>query len=429
MRWRSRADQHNVTLDGIDVNDPQLQAAYTSAVRMTQDALEEFRVSTSNYSAEIGRSSGAQVSLVTKSGTNQFDGSGYWSAPHADLVERVLPQAGAGLAKKPSVAPKLDKDSFGGALGGPVSADRFFFFGNFEKFKENSESPVLRYVPSDSFRDGVIMYRCEVGRRVPRRHRAGLHRQPRRAAGLVRPVTARRSRRSTRSASVRAAPSSHHFSQYPLPNDPGLDGTNIMDYRFAAPIANHFNTFIGRLDFRAGNNQSLFVRVNMQDDTIDSRAAVSRAGAAARACSKNWGFAIGYDRAIGSSLVNTFRYGLTKIDEARPACRRATRCRSDSSATSTRSPHHPSRDPDAQHRQRPVVAEGQPHDQGRDEPAVDADPEHAGQRDPVSTSINPSWVSGSADLQARRPDLHDRGVQRGSRPSPPASAPGTPTRG
>src|SRR5688500_5508211 len=74
----SRADQQNVTLDGIDVNDPQLQAAYTSAVRMTQEALQEFKVSTTNYGAEQGRSSGAQVSLVTRSGTNSYKGSAYW---------------------------------------------------------------------------------------------------------------------------------------------------------------------------------------------------------------------------------------------------------------------------------------------------------------------------------------------------------------
>ena len=75
----ARADQQSVTLDGIDVNDPQMATAYTSAIRMTQEALQEFRVSTSNYNAEMGRSSGPQVSLVTRSGTNQFDGSGYWT--------------------------------------------------------------------------------------------------------------------------------------------------------------------------------------------------------------------------------------------------------------------------------------------------------------------------------------------------------------
>ena len=79
------SDQQNVTLDGMDVNDPQLQAAYTSAVRVTQEALQEFRVSTSNYGADAGRSSGPQVSLVTRSGTNKFNGSGYWLAGGLDF--------------------------------------------------------------------------------------------------------------------------------------------------------------------------------------------------------------------------------------------------------------------------------------------------------------------------------------------------------
>ena len=73
-----RADQSNVTLDGIDVNDPQFGTAYSSAVRVTLDSLQEFRVSTSNYGADTGRSSGAQVSLVTRSGTNDWHGSANW---------------------------------------------------------------------------------------------------------------------------------------------------------------------------------------------------------------------------------------------------------------------------------------------------------------------------------------------------------------
>ena len=119
----ARADQQSVTLDGIDVNDPQLATAYTSAIRMTQEALQEFRVSTSNYNAEMGRSSGPQVSLVTRSGTNQFDGSGYWNfrrtATSTNEYFLELSQTAAG---QPSKAPKLDKDIFGGVVWRPDSA-------------------------------------------------------------------------------------------------------------------------------------------------------------------------------------------------------------------------------------------------------------------------------------------------------------------
>ena len=72
----ARADQANITLDGVDNNDPQYGTAYSSALRSTLDSLQEFRVTTSNYGADTGRSSASQVSLVTKSGTNVYHGTG-----------------------------------------------------------------------------------------------------------------------------------------------------------------------------------------------------------------------------------------------------------------------------------------------------------------------------------------------------------------
>lgn len=312
----SRADQQNVTLDGIDVNDPQLQAAYTSAVRMTQDALQEFRVSTTNYGAEAGRSSGAQVSLVTRSGTNAYHGSGSWFMRRTQTsANEYFTKLAQVLAGRPSKAPKLDKDIGGAALGGPIRRNRMFFFGNYEKFKENSEIPVVRSVPSASFRDGVIMYRCADAGACP--------------GGTVQGFTASHPVQSgwfgLSPAQIATldplgiGPSlaaAQHFRQYPLPNEPGLDGANIMDLRFSAPIKNDFNTFIGRLDYRVGDNQSLFGRFNMQDDTINSAPQFPGQPPNSKGLVKNFGFALGYDRAIGSSLVNSFRYGLTQIDSS-----------------------------------------------------------------------------------------------------------------
>jgi hypothetical protein len=77
----ARSDQTNITLDGLDDNDQLKGYAFEGAMRATLDSLEEFRVVTSNYDAASGRSSGAQVNLVTKSGTNSIP----W------LVLRVLP--------------------------------------------------------------------------------------------------------------------------------------------------------------------------------------------------------------------------------------------------------------------------------------------------------------------------------------------------
>src|SRR3984885_13930670 len=73
----ARSDQSNVTLDGVDVNDQNKGYAFNSVLRVTQDSIQEFRVTTSNPNADAGRGSGAQVTLVTKSVTNSFHGGAY----------------------------------------------------------------------------------------------------------------------------------------------------------------------------------------------------------------------------------------------------------------------------------------------------------------------------------------------------------------
>ena len=165
----ARADQSNITLDGIDVNDPQFGTAYASALRMTLDSLQEFRVSTSNYGAEAGRSSGPQVSLVTRSGTNDYHGSANWVQRDTRFSSNAyfLKLARSSKQATPSEAPKLDKKIFGGSFGGPIAKDKLFFFGNYERLNEDSESPVLRDVPSLTMRDGVLVYPCAVAAECP----------------------------------------------------------------------------------------------------------------------------------------------------------------------------------------------------------------------------------------------------------------------
>ncbi|PYX63367.1 MAG: hypothetical protein DMG74_17325 [Acidobacteria bacterium] len=73
----ARSDQSNITLDGVDVNDQSNGYAFTSVLPTTLDSVQEFGVTTSNYNADQGQGSGAQVSLVTKSGSDNFHGSFY----------------------------------------------------------------------------------------------------------------------------------------------------------------------------------------------------------------------------------------------------------------------------------------------------------------------------------------------------------------
>src|SRR5205814_3824952 len=168
-----KSDQANVTLDGVDVNDQQQQTAFTSVLRVTLDSVQEFRVTTTNPNAEQGRSSGAQISLVTKSGTNEYHGSLYEFHRNTIFAANnyfnnragvfgpndfavISGSAKVGEPKVPRS--KLLRNVFGGSLGGPIIKNRAFFFANYEGRRDAREESAIRVVPSDDLRLGIFHY-------------------------------------------------------------------------------------------------------------------------------------------------------------------------------------------------------------------------------------------------------------------------------
>lgn len=95
-----KSDQGNVTLDGVDVNDEQFRTAFTSVLRTTLDSVQEFRTTTTNGGADVGRSSGAQVALVTKSGTNSINGSLYEYTRNTDTSANSFFNNEDGIARQ-----------------------------------------------------------------------------------------------------------------------------------------------------------------------------------------------------------------------------------------------------------------------------------------------------------------------------------------
>ncbi len=115
-----RSDQGNITLDGVDDNDQVSGFAFTGVLRETQDSIEEFRVTTGLADADQGRSSGAQVSMVTKSGTNKFHGAAYeYNRPTLTVSNDWFNKAAQVGNGEPNIPPKLIRNSFGGARGRP----------------------------------------------------------------------------------------------------------------------------------------------------------------------------------------------------------------------------------------------------------------------------------------------------------------------
>ena len=131
----ARADQSNITLDGVDINEQQTNSigavtdnATTSqlpdsntALRLNAEAIQEFRVVTTNPNASQGRSAGAQVEVVTKSGTNELHGAAFWFHRPTRLSANDFFNNRIGLAR-----PTLIRNNYGGAVGGPIVKERAF---------------------------------------------------------------------------------------------------------------------------------------------------------------------------------------------------------------------------------------------------------------------------------------------------------------
>lgn len=301
-----RSDQANVTLDGIDINDQQtggvgnLTPGLNSVLRITSESIEEFRVTTSNPNASQGRSSGAQISLSTKSGTNNYRGAAFFFNRPTSAAANSFVNNRAGVERE-----QIDRNIFGGAIGGPIVKDKFFFFYAYEGQRQKTETSVVRTVPLASLGNGIFNFfgtlPGEDPEEVPARlislnlaqlntiySQAGIN--PISLAVLNGAATRYRANDSSSGAG---------------------DELNTSGFRFNAPNPEDENTHILRLDYNINSNQQLFVRGNKQHDiTIFPYAFPDTL--ARETWDHNTGIAGGHNWTIGNNKVNSFRYGYTR---------------------------------------------------------------------------------------------------------------------
>jgi len=163
----SRADQGNVTLDGIDVNDQAGNFAFATVANAPIDSVQEFRAVTSGAAASSGRSSGGETELTTNSGTNQFHGNLREYYRNEKVAANTFFNNATRVAR-----PKLRRHQFGGSIGGPLpypifgegehsvrsGKDHLFFFFDMENRKDRSQTATSRTVPLPNFLAGTIGY-------------------------------------------------------------------------------------------------------------------------------------------------------------------------------------------------------------------------------------------------------------------------------
>ncbi|PYX85612.1 MAG: hypothetical protein DMG68_17635, partial [Acidobacteria bacterium] len=325
----ARSDQTNVTLDGIDNNDQELGRAFQGALRSTLDSLQEFRVTTSNSNADTGRSSGAQVNLVTKSGTNNWHGSAYEynrsGIGEANDWFNKQTQLNSGEPNKP---PHLVRNTFGATFGGPIKKDRVFFFAAYEGQRTRENFQAFRIVPSDNLRQGMISYlTCGAGQATDCAN-------PTQVVALSPQQFASLDPNCGPNGSCPLGAGANPavlqvFQTYPHPNTNAVgDGLNFAGFTFSAPAPGKLDTYIAKLDINLtqNGNHRVFVRGGLQNDhSVLKKEPVSQTGDSGPEfpgltpnllnLNNSKGIIASYTAVLRNNLINNFRYGYIRQGE------------------------------------------------------------------------------------------------------------------
>ena len=273
----SRDRAFNFTLDGIDINESTAGGSNFTPLRPNPDSVQEFQIVTSNFTAELGRSSGAQVTFVTRSGTNQFHGNlfEYYRTPRFDA--KSYPVTIAGTAKDQFV-----QHIFGGSIGGPLFnpgfgegkskfhllKDKAFFFTNLQLLRAYDTALVTRTVYTQAARQGLFRYvvgraNAPAGTSTPSVDAGGNAILP---ACTGNPPT---NSPCISSYNIATNPSgigidptlAAMINSMPLPNNFTTgDGLNTAGFNFSSPQHERQYDFVTRLDFNLRQNSLLYVR-------------------------------------------------------------------------------------------------------------------------------------------------------------------------
>ncbi len=315
----ARRDQNNITLDGADVNNnqnsglmaqatatgtggyqgsnangAQINAGFNAVLPIPLDSVQEFRVTVGGAGANEGRSSGGQVALVTKSGTNQFHGSAYEYNRNTATAANTWFNNKSGVPVQP-----LIRNQFGGSAGGRMVRDRAFFFLNYEQRIDSSGVSQARVIPSDSLRQGLLKFQLADG-----------------SIQTLNPAEVKAV--DPLNVGVNSSMQSV-LNQYPVGNDPafGQDGgLNFSGFRFNAPSHRNDRAIVGKLDFHldSAGKHIVALRGTVAHSTDDQvLAQFPGQGPSSTLSDHSWGFAAQYTVTPSASIVNVFNLGFTRF--------------------------------------------------------------------------------------------------------------------
>jgi len=333
----ARRDQNNVTLDGADVNNNQnsglvaqttatgtggfqgsnanganINSGFNAVLPIPLDSVQEFRVTVAGEGPNQGRSSGGQVSLVTKSGTNQLHGSLYEYNRNTATAANTWFNNQAGVPRQPLV-----RNQFGGSAGGKIVRDRVFYFFNYEQRQDGSGVAQVRAVPSDTLRRGIFKYTmCN--------NPSGLNGicDPTKDAIFVQTLSASDLKSVDPLNQGVNASILPVLNQYPQGNAPSFGedgGLNFSGYRFNAPSHRSDHAIVGKIDVHLDKaaKHTLSVRGTLADNTDDQILAQLPGQSPASTLRDNSkGFSAQYTAVLKANLINVLNVSYTRFGQA-----------------------------------------------------------------------------------------------------------------
>jgi Carboxypeptidase regulatory-like domain/TonB dependent receptor len=310
----SRADAGTVTLDGLDVNDETIGSPFFAVGRAPLDSISEVRTIVGGADASFGRGGGAQVDLVTQSGTNQWHGT-------LEEFNRVSVEAANNFFNNLSgvARPQLTRNQFGGSVGGPIVKDKLFFFFDYAGLRQAQGVQSLLTVPLDPFRAGELSYINDNGPNgvgslstLPAVGTVGTLSN----TGVFTPGS-----QTVQGLDPQGIGADQAFlgflasRPYPEPNDFSAgDGINTGGFLFNAPAYMRDNTYVGRLDYTLSAHQTLFARGTWDRDnnTQVTEAFPNDSGPVIFNISHERSWVVGDTWTLNPTMVNQASFGLTR---------------------------------------------------------------------------------------------------------------------
>src|SRR5688572_1441987 len=323
-----RISANNFQIDGVSVNS--LGKGGAAVVTPNQESVKEIQISSTSYSAEDGRNSGAQIKIVSQNGTNDFHGSAFikYDSPKLNAFNEYRNDFGRGVHER---VERFFRQ-FGGSVGGPLFLPRFgeggpavysgrnraFFFFSYEGLRENSITPSVQYVETPQFREAVIAAR----------------------PGGVTAATLASSGVQPRISSVIAPSCTDVLGSFPCQvvgggldigsptaslgqyltfsnlGGGGLDGIpDIQKVVIAAPTINKPNQYNARFDFTPGSNDQFAISTYLTRSFFvgSDTGAGARQHADITSSPRNTAFTVLYNKTLSPTLLNEARFNFTQF--------------------------------------------------------------------------------------------------------------------